>query len=148
MGKTATGTKQRAKPVRRQKTRRQKAVDAADRWFSLYIRQRDGNRSVTSNCTRNLTCSHLFSRRFYATRWDETNAYCQTAGENLYHNRDAGPLTSYFLDVHGEEAYRKLYEKARSGAKFRTEEIEDIAAYYKSRFERLTQKQRDFFNVI
>jgi hypothetical protein len=75
------------------------------------------------------------------------NAYCQTAGENLYHNRDPGPLTSYFLDIHGEKEYMDLYRRARSGTKFKTEEIEQIAALWKMRYEQITRRS-DFFNVI
>jgi hypothetical protein len=127
--------------------RRKKAIAEADKWFSLYIRKRDGNKSVTGGGTDKLTCSHLFSRRSYATRWNEDNAYCQTAGENLYHNRDAGPLTEYYLTMHTAEEYRELYHLYRSGAKFTTEEIEKIAKYYKMRLKEL-ERGHDFFNVI
>lgn len=140
------GTKKPKKRKTTSQKARGKAISAADYWFSLFIRARDG-RSVTSGSTKRLNCSHLFSRRFFATRWDEMNAYCQTSGENLYHNRDPGPLTNHFLSIHGEEEYRDLYRRARSGTKFTTEDIEQIASYWKMRYEQLTKKS-DFFNVI
>lgn len=142
--KTASTGKRKTKT--KAQAARGKAIAQADHWFSLYIRARDG-RSVTSNASQRLTCSHLFSRRFYATRWDEMNAYCQTAGENLYHNRDPGPLTMHFLNLHGDEEYQILYKRARSGAKFTTEDIERIAAYWKMRYEQL-KETTDYFNVI
>ncbi|ADK81098.1 hypothetical protein [Sediminispirochaeta smaragdinae] len=129
-------------------TERQEAITSADMWFSRYIRARDRWRSVTSGCKRNLTCSHLFSRRFYATRWDEMNAYCQSAGENEEHDRNPGKLICYFITLHGEDAYKALYLKSRSGVKITTEEIRTIAQYYRKKYEAITQQNHDFFGVL
>lgn len=144
-GKTKKATTRKQKAAAAKKARG-KAIASADKWFSLYIRARD-RRSVTSNATQRLTCSHLFPRRYLSTRWDETNAFCQTDGENLYHNQDSGQLTLHFLNLYGEEAYRELYRRARSNTKFTTEEIERIAAYWKMRYEQL-KETTDYFNVI
>jgi hypothetical protein len=147
MASPAKKTRKKIRKLSDESRRRKRAVYEADKWFSRYIRKRDGLRSVISGSTNKLTCSHLFSRRSYATRWDEENAYCQTAGENLYHNRDAGPLTTYYLELHSAEEYRELYRQYRNGAKFTTEEIEEIARYYRMRLQRL-ERGHEFFNVI
>jgi hypothetical protein len=49
--------------------------------------------------------------------------------------------------MHTAEEYRELYHLYRSGAKFTTEEIEEIAKYYKMRLKEL-ERGHDFFNVI
>lgn len=45
----------------------------ADEAFSRFIRNRDGM-CLECGTRQNLTCAHLVSRRYSATRWDPSNA--------------------------------------------------------------------------
>jgi len=111
---------------------RKKAVAAADREFSRFIRARDG-RCVTCGTTERLQCGHLFSRSNYSLRWDERNAYCQCASCNMRHEYDPAPLTMYYLSLYSQEDYVKLHATWRGPTKFTTERIREIAAEYRSR---------------
>ncbi len=54
---------------------------AADRAFSLYIRKRDGAcRACGYNWPNELQCAHVWSRRYYAIRFDERNAVALCRG--------------------------------------------------------------------
>ena len=54
---------------------------AADRVFSLYIRKRDGAcRACGYSWPSELQCAHIWSRRYYAIRFDERNAVALCRG--------------------------------------------------------------------
>ncbi len=54
---------------------------AADCAFSLYIRKRDGMcRACGYEVPSELQCAHIWSRRYYATRFDERNAVALCRG--------------------------------------------------------------------
>ena len=121
------------------KTSRQLAVKHADAAFSLYIRARDGNVSVTGGQGA-MTCSHLFSRTNYSTRWDDMNAFCQTAGENMRHEFDPSVLTLYFINRFGLDAYEALSRKFHTVTKLKTFEIEEIAETYTRKYKELASE--------
>ena len=114
------------------KSDRKKAVAYADKWFSLFIRARDG-RCVTCGSSESLQCGHLFTRAAYSTRWDERNAFCQCAGCNLRHEHDSSPLTAYYLSRFGEDAYHELHRKHKQTVKLSTAEIRAIGDSFKER---------------
>lgn len=115
---------------------RKRAVNRADKYFSLYIRARD-KRCVTCGSSDNLQCGHLFTRTYYTLRWDEKNAFCQCAGCNLRHEHDPYKLTSHFMMVFSEEEYHELHSQLQGVSKKTTFEIEEIGDYYKSKWEEI-----------
>lgn len=125
----------------KKKTPRQAAVKRADTAFSLYIRKRDGDQSVTGG-TGQMTCSHLFSRTNYSTRWDEMNAFCQSAGENMRHEFDPSVLTLYFIGRFGVDAYEALSRKFHAVTKLKTYEIEQIADDYQAKYNALCAAEK------
>ena len=108
---------------------RKKAVALADKYFSLFIRARDG-RCVTCGGVERLTCGHLFSRAHYSTRWDERNAFCQCAGCNLKHEHDPYPLIAYYLSLYSQEDLDRLHAKWSKSTKLTTTDMLDIASGY------------------
>ena len=118
--------------TRKSKTPRQKAVRAADAQMSRYIRARDGQ-CVICGKREGLQNGHLITRGKYATRWEEENCYCQCAGCNLRHEFQPEIFTDWWISRHGEEAYHDLVRKSNTIRKFSTDEIEEIAAYYKQK---------------
>lgn len=58
-------------------------IDAADRLFSKFVRERDGQRCRNCGVDGRLTqleCSHFFGRRMESVRFDQENAdtFCRT----------------------------------------------------------------------
>lgn len=120
------------------KSERQRAVAHADKWFSKYIRERD-RASVLSGEKEGLNCGHVFSRKNYSTRWDEFNAFAQTAGENYEHEFDPYPYFKWFEMTFGAARLETLHRKHRTPRKFTTAEIRSIGDYYRDKFQALTR---------
>lgn len=60
-------------------------IDAADKWFSLYIRERAG--WICERCHKpsdSLQCSHFYGRASESTRFDPDNADCLDYGCHQY----------------------------------------------------------------
>lgn len=133
--------------MRKKKTERQKAINELDKWFSLFIRARDGYICFTCGASRVIMeahrcvpqAGHLFSRSNYATRWDELNTHCQCSGCNMLHEMKPEKYTMCFLRKYGESAYEKLYIKHNTVFKISTQEINILADYYKHKYEELTR---------
>lgn len=79
----------RRKPVsRRPKASRKKLKAECDRLFSRFIRLRDGVCRLEGDavrCAGVLQCAHLFSRRYFGTRWDTFNAWALCAAHHVYY---------------------------------------------------------------
>lgn len=117
----------------KRRSERKKAVDYADKWFSLYIRKRDGACMTCTSPKGPLQCGHLYTRDSYSTRWDERNAYCQCSGCNRYHEKDPWPLEAVArekgidLDI--------LHSDFWKTRKFTTEELRAIGDKYKEKYD-------------
>ena len=118
---------------RKKRSERKRAVTAADRAFSAYIRARDNHTCVTCGSTQSPTCGHVFSKKNYATRWDEKNAYCQCWPCNFKHEFDPYPYTQYFLDRYGKVEWEELHMKWSSVTKFTSCQIRLIAQGFKEK---------------
>jgi len=117
------------------KTARQRAVADADKWFSLYIRKRDGNRCVLCGATERIQCGHLISRGKANTRYDEDNANAQCATCNNKHEHYPELYTQWWIEQHGRQSYYDLVAKAWIVVKRSTDELREIATRYKWRYE-------------
>ena len=114
------------------KSDRSKAIAKADKWFSLYIRARDGNSSVLSGQSdRKMNCGHVIRRGFLSTRWDEENAFCITAGENIAHEYNPEPFTQWIVSSFGKDYIPRLQRKAQTFKKYTVGDIEAIADFWK-----------------
>jgi hypothetical protein len=111
---------------------RKKAVREADKQFSLYIRDRDGNRCVQCGSKERITCGHLFTRAAYSTRWDEGNAAAQCSGCNLRHEYDFYSLYKYFVCKYGQDVIDSLHALHKSTVKYTTSYILAIADKYRN----------------
>lgn len=124
---------------KRKRNARGKAIDLADRWFSKYIRLRDHGASVLSgpNPDKVMNCGHIMRREYMATRWDEENAFCITAGENINHEQRPQHLNNWVIATFGYEYYEKLSRKAITGGDLTTQEILEIAEHWKNKYHEL-----------
>lgn len=136
-GKKDIYTIKKIKSVKRRKTDKQKAMNRADKWFSIYIRikyaYRIVNGEVICRCiinpniikhAKNFDNGHCFSRRFLLTRYEEDNCRPQ----NRSSNRFSGEADHYkFRDnlkkEIGEERFNRLDE-------LRKQEGEDTVEFY------------------
>ena len=92
------------------------ATAEADRRFSLFIRERDGECRIRTEkpCVGPLSCCHLLSRRFRSTRWDEGNALSGCAGHHAYWTVNADRWAAW-LDNHNTVELARLRTAAFHG---------------------------------
>ena len=126
------------------RTERQRAIAAADKAFSEYIRARDIYICQTCGLAGRkgdgvMTCGHLITRAKYSTRWDEQNAECQCRGCNMLHEFQPERMTSKWIARNGIEEYNRLVLKSNTPRKFTIGEIREIANYYKDELCKLRQ---------
>ncbi|WBK39921.1 NinG/ Rap DNA junction specific endonuclease [Rhodobacteraceae phage LS06-2018-MD07] len=131
------------------KTERQKAVDKADKYFSLYIRARDGLRTTGDPdyvvcCTcgktypfKQIQCGHFVSRKYYGLRWDESNAHAQCVGCNVFKSGNLQEYFDFMYETYGEEFTEALRSRRHESVKYSVEEIVGIASEFRRRYEEL-----------
>ena len=112
------------------KSERKRAVDAADRAFSKYIRARDGRCAVCGSAG-SLQCGHIFSRIAYSTRWDEENAFALCASDNMAAEYDPWPMLEAARK--GGVALDDLHLRYETPRKYTTGEIREIAKEYEEK---------------
>lgn len=87
--------------------------------FSLWIRNRDGNRCVTPdvNCKGSIQASHLIKSGRFLIRWDERNVHAQCQHHNYNHDQGFHPspeiLTQYVINKYGVEVYNELVKLSK-----------------------------------
>jgi hypothetical protein len=127
------------KELRKDRTTRKGWVRKLDEIVSEIVRLRD-KKSVTSGETEKLTCSHLFSRVAYSTRWDLLNCHAQTLSENFRHEYDPYPYTQWFIKEYGQEAYDNLHRQYVTPVQFKTWQLKVLYEQLKTVKQSLIQK--------
>ena len=125
---------------------RQKAVKAADKAFSEYIRKRDGYTCYTCGYAGQprdgvMQVGHLITRSKYSVRWDVDNAACQCRSCNMLHEYQPEHFTDKYIRDRGIEAYHALVLRSNTPRKYTTAEIREIAKEYK----RATEEATDIY---
>ncbi len=96
----------------------------------MAVRRRDP-RYVVCGARRGLQCSHFYSRRYLAVRFDLRNCNAMCAGCNRRHNSDHSPYLSYMLERYGPEVVAEL-DALRAGAgKVTDEELRWLLGRYR-----------------
>jgi len=123
--------------VKRKKLSRGKIVKKIDSIFSQYIRRRDVKENIAKCFTcgkkddwKRLQCGHFQSRRFYSTRWDETNCQVQCAGCNVFRFGEQFKFSVNLDNKFGKGTSQRLEVKAREIVKIPTFELEDMIKHY------------------
>jgi 5-methylcytosine-specific restriction endonuclease McrA len=113
-------------------TAKAKAIHAADKAFSLYIRARD--RFCVTCGQASSDCSHIFSRSHYATRWDENNSYGQCRGCHMrHHNQTESYLLDYAKGRLGKKRYEDMRKRWESVSNWKAYQIDEVARYYRGK---------------
>jgi hypothetical protein len=82
-------------------------VAELDRLTSLIVRRRDG-RCVTCGSAQGLQCSHFYSRRYLAIRFNLVNCNAMCSACNRRHNRDRKPYERYMRKAYGSGVMAEL----------------------------------------
>jgi hypothetical protein len=125
-----------AKAVRKPKPKKEPVPSVAvlDRLFSLYIRKRaledcqlHGYGGI--QCTSQMQCSHILSRRFYSVRWDVRNAVCVCSAHHWAQHQRPYENAKWLEELLGEEHLEALHCYWRTGMKPTPDEKRDIARW-------------------
>jgi hypothetical protein len=124
--------------MKRKKLSRGKLVKKLDAIFSRYIRLRHAKNEIVECFTcgvkahykDNMQCGHFQSRRFYSTRWDETNCQVQCKSCNIYKEGEQFKFGTNLNKQFGKKTSERLEVKAREIVKIPTYELEDMIKKY------------------
>ncbi len=101
-----------------------------DKLTSIIVRKRD-RRCVTCGSYQGLQCSHFYSRRYLAIRFNLVNCNAQCRDCNRLHNTDTAPYQRYMQARYGEEAVAAL-DRLRLGLQKVTDsELKMLLGQYK-----------------
>ena len=106
-------------------------ISAADKWFSLCIREASNYTCVTCGKMGRMECSHVYSRRHRTIRWDVENAMSQCNGcHRVWHSN---PIDSFiwFESEFGSGRIELLREKMNNKVKVSKLEEKEIAKHYR-----------------
>ena len=127
------------------KTELQKAKAKADKYFSLYVRQRDANDEGHVRCCtcwklslwKNLDAGHFQSRRYGSTRYDENNTGPQCTYCNGYNQGEQYKFGLYLDEKYGAKTAQKVTIKSRMNCKRNRYDYQQIAEKYKLKLKEL-----------
>jgi hypothetical protein len=102
-----------------------------DKYTSIIVRRRD-RRCVTCGSRRNLQCSHFYSRRYLAIRFDLVNCNAMCGFCNRRHNRDPFPYVAYMQAKYGPEAVEELNRLRASHRKVTDDELRQLLGRYEA----------------
>lgn len=102
-----------------------------DKLTSIIVRRRD-KRCVTCGSVQSLQCSHFYSRRHLAVRFDLRNCNAMCAGCNRRHNTDRRPYERYMRKAYGPAVIAELDRLRLSLEKATDEELGEMLQRYKA----------------
>lgn len=114
-------------------TERQEIIKELDETVSKLVIERD-EACVVCGSKTDLQNGHVFSRRYWATRWDiheVGNCHCQCS----FCNSDHGswtmgatwtPYVYWFVETFGREALNQLWRRAKQLTNYKTYELKEL----------------------
>lgn len=139
---------------KRVKSVRSKAMEAADKWFSEWIRLRDSDATGRVTCVtcshtdhwRYLQCGHMVTRGNQSTRYDERNCTTQCRGCN-YNGGKTAKHKDAIDRKYGLGTAQALEDKGRVECKRNAGNFQFIADTYKERVEWIKQHEPGKFKT-
>lgn len=109
----------------------------ADKYFSLFIRERDKNKPcITCNkFTSEKDCGHFLSRRFESVRFDEKNAHGQCLKCNRFEYGNQFEHGVKVDSIYGKGTAENLLQKSKMFCKRSKFDYEMIAEEFKSKYD-------------
>jgi hypothetical protein len=116
-------------------------IKKADKVFSLYIRQRDADYTGFTECFtcgkqdhwKKLQCGHFMSRRFYATRWNETNCQVQCAGCNVFRYGEQYKFSINLNLKYKKDVAEEMQQLSRKTMRYSTPDLLELIEYYQNK---------------
>ena len=105
-------------------------VAELDRLVSVIVRRRD-RRCVTCGEANGLQCSHFYSRRHLATRFDLRNCNAMCADCNRRHNADPSPYLNFIKERYGSGVVAELEGLRLSLRKVADDDLRRLLEQYK-----------------
>lgn len=133
----------RKSPIKKTKKKKEPcpSVGVLDRLYSDYIR-RFGSCELHGfggvQCSQQLQCSHIHSRRYHSTRWlvEPRNAVCACAAHHRWQH-DHPTLSTWALEeILGKPHLQELQKKFLVGRKPTPEEKRNLAAWLREEIRR------------
>ena len=123
----------------RKSKNKSKAMQKADKYFSLYIRQRDSDADGWGHCITcgkriHVTtghCGHFVLRNRQATRYDERNANLQCVSCNTFNSGEQYAHGKAIDDKFGPGTADELFNLSQTLTKRTQADFEEIAEAYK-----------------
>jgi hypothetical protein len=106
-------------------------VAELDRLTSLIVRRRD-RRCVTCGSRRTLQCSHFYSRRHLAVRFDLRNCNAMCVDCNRRHNSDPTHYLRFMNERYGPEVVAELDEMRGEMRKVLDEDLRRTLEEYRA----------------
>lgn len=106
-------------------------ISELDKYTSVIVRRRD-RRCVTCGSAQGLQCSHFYSRRHLAVRFDLRNCNAMCSGCNRRHNRNRRPYERYMRKTYGPAALAELDGLRARLEKVADEELRDTLDRYRA----------------
>lgn len=122
------------------KSQMQKKIDELDEVFSIFIRKQNIDENGMTRCFTcskfdhwtKLQCGHFFSRRYYATRWEEKNCAPQCVGCNMYNQGNGAAFAANLIKKHHPGILDELSILKNRTMKVDLFTIEVLIKHYKS----------------
>lgn len=135
--KAKTPIKVNLKPKKQKKPMVSKLKKEADKWFSLYVRYRDGkqvdgewfSQCITSDVWipfKKAQAGHFMSRRYNSTRYEEENVNTQSYRDNVMMHGEQYKYAIALDLKYGTGTAQKLATMARIPHQFTVEELQQI----------------------
>lgn len=109
-----------------------------DKWWSLYIRYRDGfyrsgdwyAECITCKTVKpikeGMQCGHFQSRRKHSTRWMDENTAAQCVACNMFRQGEQYKFGCELEDRYGEDAVAEVIRESNQTKKWTRPELEQI----------------------
>jgi len=102
-----------------------------DKYTSIIVRRRD-RRCVTCGSRRSLQCSHFYSGRYLAIRFNLVNCNAMCSFCNRRHNSSPFAYLKYMESRYGPEAVEELHELKMRRLKVTDEELKVMLGKYRA----------------
>ena len=122
-----------------------RAKNLADKYFSLYVRQRDADENGMVKCCtcgkrghwKDFDCGHFMSRRYEATRFEEKNTGVQCTGCNIFSQGKQFEFGKYLDERYGEGTAENMLLRSKMTVKRGELGLRWIIEEYKKKIENL-----------
>lgn len=130
------------------KTALQRAKARADEWMSRYIRLRDSDPQGFGRCIscgkwvhwKDADNGHFINRSHMNTRYDEQNCNLQCRSCNRFDEGNNEGYRRGLIAKYGEGIINHLFLKKQIHRNFSAFELQEIAKYYRNKFNDLKNK--------